>query len=252
MTTILDGIELGVQSYCFRKFSNEQILHALQACGLQRLEICKVHVNIEADHEPDRVLNLYLSQGIRFNSYGINAFDCDEAKARALFAFAAKAGVKTIGAKPNPDTFDMLGRLCDEYSIKLAIHNHGRKDQLYGTCAQLEAALARAPESIGLCLDTGWLIDAGEDPVAAVRRFAGRVYGVHFKDFAYSQSGECLEAVLGEGSLDVSGILRALRQTGFNGYASIEYEGEPDDPAPNIKRCVDALIAADQMAAAKN
>ncbi|MDF2724151.1 MAG: sugar phosphate isomerase [Paenibacillus sp.] len=247
MTAILGGIELGVQSYCFRKFSNEQIVDALAVCGLQRLEICKVHFNIEVDNDPDRLLDLYRSHGISFNSYGINAFENDEAKARALFEFAAKAGVSIIGAKPSPDAYDMLGRLCDEYSIKLAIHNHGKKDQLYGTCAQLEAALAKAPESIGLCLDTGWLIDAGEDPVAAVQRFAGRVYGVHFKDFAYSESGERLEAVLGEGSLDVAGVVRALKQTGFSGYASIEYEGEPNDPVPNIKRCVDVLVLTDKQ-----
>jgi sugar phosphate isomerase/epimerase len=248
MTSILGGIGLGVQSFCFRQFSNEQILGALDESGLKWLEICKKHLNIEVAGEPDRLLDLYRSNGIGFNSYGINVFDNDEAKARAFFEFAVRADIKVLGAKPNPDAFDMLGRLCDEYSIKLAIHNHGRKDQIYGTSSQLEEALSRAPDTIGLCLDTGWLIDVEEDPVAAVHRFAGRIYGVHFKDFDYSESGERLEAVLGEGNLDVSGVVRALKQINFNGYASIEYEGEPNDPVPNIKRCVDALILADREA----
>ncbi|MDF2661046.1 MAG: Sugar phosphate isomerase/epimerase [Paenibacillus sp.] len=248
MTSILGGIGLGVQSYCFREFSNERIVDALQECGLTRLEICRKHLNLEVAGEPERVLDLYRSSGISFNSYGINVFDNDEAKARAFFEFAVKAGIKVLGAKPKPDAFEMLGRLCYEYSVKLAIHNHGRNDPIYGTSSRLEEALAGAPEPIGLCLDTGWLIDANEDPVAAVHRFAGRIYGVHFKDFDYSESGERLEAALGEGNLDVTGVLRALKQTHFNGYASIEYEGEPNDPVPSIKRCVDALILADREA----
>lgn len=248
MTTILNGIGLGVQSYCFRNFSNERIVETLQQCGLEQLEICRVHLDVEVAGVPEQVLDLYRRSGIRFNSYGINRFENDEKKARAYFEFAAQAGIGVLGAKPSPDSFDLLARLCDEYGIRLAIHNHGRKDELYGTASQLEAALTDAPDSIGLCLDTGWLIDAQEDPVAAIRRFAGRIYGVHFKDFAYSKSGERHEAVLGEGLLDVAGVVRALKDSRFNGYASIEYEGEPDDPTPNIQRCVEALVKADRLA----
>lgn len=247
MTTILNGIGLGVQSYCFRNFSNERIVDALRQCGLEQLEICRKHLDVEVEGEPEQVLELYRSSGIRFNSYGINRFENDEPKARAFFEFAVQAGIRILGAKPSPDSFGLLARLCDEYGIRLAIHNHGRKDELYGTASQLEAALAGAPDSIGLCLDTGWLIDAGEDPAEAIRRFAGRIYGVHFKDFAYSESGDRLEAVLGEGRLDVAGVVRALKDTGFDGYASIEYEGEPDDPVPNIQRCVEALVKADRL-----
>lgn len=246
MTKIFGNIELGVQSFCFRKFNNEQIIEALKECGLSALEICKKHLNLENQGEAEDVLALYQKNGVRFNSYGINAFENDEEKARAFFEFAKKAGVTVLGAKPNSKAFEMLGRLCEEYSIKLAIHNHGSKDQMYGTVELLEAALANAPESIGLCLDTGWLIDSGADPVEAVKKFAGRIYGVHFKDFSYAEDGERLEAVLGEGKLDLPGVVKALKEVGFKGYATIEYEGEPDQPVPNIKKCIEALVNADR------
>jgi sugar phosphate isomerase/epimerase len=246
MTKIFGNIELGVQSFCFRNFTNEQIVEALRECGLSALEICRKHLNLEVESDPDRVLKLYEDHQIRFNSYGINPFVNDEAKARPFFEFAKKAGIAILGANPKPDAYEMLGRLCDEYSIKLAIHNHGKKDQTYGTVRQLEEALTKAPESIGLCLDTGWLIDSNEDPVAAIQKFAGRIYGVHFKDFSYTEEGERLEAVLGEGRLDLPGAVKGLKAIGFNGYASIEYEGEPEQPVPNIKKCIEALTKADQ------
>lgn len=246
MTKVLGTIELGVQSYCYRLFSNEQIVEQLKECGLNALEICRKHLDLDNGDDADDVLAQYRDNGISFNSYGINPYDGDEAKARRYFEFAKKAGISVLGAKPHPDAFDMLGRLCDEYGVKLAIHNHGRKDAQYGTVGQLEAAISRAPESIGLCLDTGWLIDAGEDPAETARKFAGRVYGVHFKDFQYTEDGERLEVVLGEGRLDLPALVKALKETGFNGYATIEYEGQPEQPTPNIVKCIDALVQADR------
>ena len=77
---------------------------------------------------------------------------------------------------------------------------------------------------IGLCLDTGHFLAAGGDPVAAATRWAGRINQVHVKDARLDRIAEVVrrdepaDAVwsrgvfcpLGEGDLDVSGVLEAL------------------------------------------
>ena len=44
---------------------------------------------------------------------------------RRWFEFAKKAGIKSISANPSEDSFDSLDKLCEEYQIRIAIHNHG-------------------------------------------------------------------------------------------------------------------------------
>ena len=45
----------------------------------------------------------------------------------------------------------------------------------------------------------------------------------------------------GKGSLDVLAVLRALREVKFQGYISIEYEANPENPIPDIRACLDVL-----------
>jgi sugar phosphate isomerase/epimerase len=246
MTTILNGINLGIQSWCFRNFTNEEIPALLKECGVGALEICRKHLDVLAEDIPaDTVLEHYRSQGIMLNSYGINTYDNNETKTRKFFEFAAKAGISILGAKPKPESFELLEKLCEEYSIKLAIHNHGRKDDMYGSVDKLREALSRTSSSIGLCVDTGWFLDVGVDPLAVIREFPDRIHGIHFKDFIYGDDGSRTEAVIGDGSLDVLGVLKELKRIGFNGYASIEFEGEPENPVPSIQQCIARLKEAE-------
>jgi sugar phosphate isomerase/epimerase len=246
-TTILGGTPLAIQSWCFRNYSNVEIVGLLKDLNVPALEICRKHLDILADVQAaDPVLRLYRDNGLILNSYGINSFSNDEAKVRPFFEFAKKAGIRILGCKPDHDAYDLLERLSGEYNIRLAIHNHGSKDQMYGKVEQLREAMAKSSDNIGLCLDTGWLIDAGGDPVEMVREYPNRIYGVHFKDFTYDADGTRHEAVLGDGKLDVAGLLRALKESKFAGYTTIEYEGEPENPIPSIRKCIARLKEADQ------
>ena len=44
--------------------------------------------------------------------------------------------------------------------------------------------------------------------------------------------------VFGKGVLDVSGVLKALREVKFQGLISIEYEANPKDPDKDVGACV--------------
>jgi sugar phosphate isomerase/epimerase len=244
MPKVLNNIELGVQSYCFREFSNQEIVDGLKSLGIGAIELCSRHLDAADSSQVDEVLGLYRDNGITVNSFGINRFPNDENKVRPIFEFAKKAGVSILGANPDQDSYDLMGSLCHEYGVQLAIHNHGRKDKRYGTVEQLDNALQSAGDWLGLCVDTGWFIDVGVNPVEFVRQFGSRVYGVHLKDFTYDETGERHEAVLGSGSLDVLEFCKALNDIRFNGYISIEYEGHPDNPAPSIRQCIAALEQA--------
>lgn len=109
---------------------------------------------------------------------------------------------------------------------------------------------------IGLCLDTGHLLLAGGDPVAAITAWASRINQVHLKDARRSVmagivtddapataiwSREAFPA-LGQGDLDADGVLAALREIGYGGWLVVE-----QDTLPRTKERFERA-AADQRA----
>ena len=153
-----------------------------------------------------------------------------------VFDFAKKAGIKAISADISEDALELCDRLCDEYGIKLAIHNHGAKHR-YGSFQQLDSVFNKTTANIGLCLDLAWMMDAGHDPVEALSRYRNRIYGIHFKDFIINEEGE-KEVILGEGNLDLRSCVEIIKNNTMILYASIEFEEDENDPVPAIKQCI--------------
>lgn len=106
---------------------------------------------------------------------------------------------------------------------------------------------------VGLTLDTGHLLLAGGDPVAALDRWGERVNHVHVKDARRDALAAALrerpgkQAVwgggvwvpLGHGDLDLAGFMDRLTARGFDGWVVVEQ----DALAPAV-----AQAAADQRA----
>jgi inosose dehydratase len=242
---------IGVQSWCFRAFKERrQLIEQVKGCGLSRVELCGVHADFSAEATFDATIAELRDGGIAIDCIGVQGFSGDEAKERKYFEFAKKAGAKAISADFRPD-FAMKGfrsaeKLAQEYGIRVAIHNHGGKHWL-GNAQMLDAVFANTSDRIGLCLDTAWAMDAGEDPVALVTRYAKRLYGVHIKDFTFDRARKEEDVVAGTGNLPVAKLVAALRAADFSGYSVIEYEADEKNPGPAIAKCVAAVKAAAQQ-----
>ncbi|MFH1024411.1 MAG: sugar phosphate isomerase/epimerase family protein [Planctomycetota bacterium] len=230
---------LGVQSYTFRKFKELQTLaDSVKAAGLGHIELYGGHLSPDAGAEKVHAgVGVLKRAGFVIDACGIFKLTADEAATRRIFELGKAAGVRAIGGDPDPEAVPLLDRLTEEYRIPVAVHNHGRKHR-YGSPEQLEALFKGASPRIGLCLDTAWLLDSGGDPVAAVGRFARRLFGVHLKDFVFGADGSRKDVILGDGGLKLAGFFDTLRAVGFNGYLTIEYEGNADNPLPELKACV--------------
>ena len=80
-------------------------------------------------------------------------------------------------------------------------------------------------------LSTGHLQAAGGDPVELVRRYRERIDYVHIKDL--DAAGGFVP--LGQGVLDVGGVLQVLRDTGFDGWITVETDGWGGDPGTGAR-----------------
>jgi sugar phosphate isomerase/epimerase len=141
-----------------------------------------------------------------------------------------------------PAAYRTAERLAEQYDLQLMIHNHGGRHWL-GNAETLAHVFRNTSERIGLVLDTAWAMDAREDPVALAERFAGRLYGLHLKDFVFDEAGRHRDVVVGTGNLDLERLNETLKRVGFDGALILEYEGDPQDPVPALRDCVREIRA---------
>jgi sugar phosphate isomerase/epimerase len=175
--------------------------------------------------------------------FGVQTFTKDHDKNKQVFEFGKALGIKAFSADPDPDSFDSLDKLCDEYKIAIGIHPHGPQGNKLHRWYSAEVILAAVKDHhklIGSCLDTGHLIRAAQmgkklDPAQEIRTMGDRNFGIHLKDH---DNDKKTDVVFGKGVLDVPAVLKSLREVKFAYAISIEYEAHPDDPSDDVKQCV--------------
>jgi inosose dehydratase len=249
------GFTVGAQSYSFRNFNFERALGQIRDLGLRYVELFRGHLPTSAtDAQLDAAKTLLRQHNITPIAFGVENFTRDEAANRRLFEFGRKLGIRYFSANPDADSFDNLDRLVAEYNIGIAIHPHGpvggnppRLDRWY-SAERIMAGVRAHDRRIGSCLDTGHLIRSAQppfnerlDPAEQVRVMGARNFGLHLKDHDNQRR---TDVVFGRGPLDVLAVLRALRAVNFQGYISLEYEANPNDPAPDMRACLDVFRAA--------
>ncbi|MBM3237602.1 sugar phosphate isomerase/epimerase [Candidatus Poribacteria bacterium] len=97
-----------------------------------------------------------------------------------VFEFARGLGVEVIVGVLDPAILPQMDEFCEEYKIYYAIENH--RGNVFEAADTILKALEGHSLYIGANTDTGHFASAGLKPVEEVRKLAGRVYHVHFKD----------------------------------------------------------------------
>ena len=232
--------KMGLQSYSLRHFKRDEALAKTKELGLHYWESFPAHVPLVTD--PEQVVkyrDLTQSYGVSVIGYGVMHFGKNEDDNRKAFEFAKKMGIGYLSADPDPDSFDGLDKLCEEFGVAIGIHPHGPGSR-WDTIDKTFAAVKDHHEKIGLCNDTGHLLRSREDPVRAVEVFGKRVYGVHLKDVRDAKTF----TELGKGDLRTADLLKVLVKNNYNYCLALEYEEHPEDPEADIRECLKAAREA--------
>jgi sugar phosphate isomerase/epimerase len=105
-----------------------------------------------------------------------------------------------------------LGETLKASGITLCYHNHDFEfNKFGGEVYGFDALFAAAdPTNLQVEMDTFWVKKAGEDPVAYITKYAGRLPLVHLKDM--TPEGEF--APIGEGTIDYIALCGAAEKAG--------------------------------------
>ncbi len=143
--------------------------------------------------------------------------------------------------------------------IKTCIENHGFFAQ---DSARVEAIINGVnDENFGALVDIGNFMCADENPAIAVGNVAPYAIHVHAKDFNVKKGTEFIPpdgyfmtrggnflkgAIIGHGEVPVIQCLRILKNAGYNGYVTVEFEGM-EDAKTGVKCGLNTLKKADEL-----
>jgi inosose dehydratase len=172
-----------------------------------------------------------------------------------VLVLAAATGRPGYDARPELDisgwsallsNLDRAAARAARRGLLATLHPH------VGTMVEGPDEVARVLDGSGiaLCLDTGHLLIGGTDPAELARAAAARIGHVHLKDvteavahkvacgeISYTQGvAGGLYRPLGQGDVDVAGVVGALEAVGYQGWYVLEQDtildGPPRDEGP--------------------
>lgn len=137
-------------------------------------------------------------------------------------------------------TRDQAVAVLREFGVGYAIENHPET-----SIEELAARMGEGAEDvIGIALDTGWAATRHWDALEGLKALQDRIFTVHLKDVkAPRQEKSGFEFIdlghetcrLGDGIVDIEGIVHWLHEIGFRGPVGIEHEPEEFDPREEAK-----------------
>ncbi len=235
---------LGVQSFCFRSFAPiSELIAQIKALGLKRTELCAVHVNFDDEPEFERVVAKFRTEEVAISSIGVMKFRGEPGEER-WFRFAKAAGCRLIAVtfdhKAMPGVIPTTEKLADKYDMLLGIHNHGGFHWL-GNLDMVSHILGHTGPRVGLCLDTAWAMQSGEDPLEWAETLQQKMFGMHVKDFVFDRAGKWKDVVVGTGNLMLKEVLALAVAAPQMQAITVEYEGDAANPGPALQACVAAI-----------
>lgn len=252
------GWQLAIHAYTFKNFSIFDCIDKTAALGLKYMSLSG-SVNLDgkkpvktvdiSDADLQRILDKTKAAGITLVNIGVVQLPNDEAESRKVFEFAKKAGIGMLVAEPPEDALNLVEKLCKEYNIKVAIHDHPRPSHYWNPDTVLAAIKGRTP-LMGDCADTGHWLRSGLDPVECLKKLEGRVLVLHFKDLVPDenaaaenpgkkrQSRAMHDVPWGTGVGNVKAQMAELKRQHFHGAFCVEYEYHWDNSMPEIAECV--------------
>lgn len=225
------GFKLGVQMWTFNHFTFVDALAKVDSAGIKYIEAFwgqKLGGGLPgefgdkmSDDTRTKLKKILSDKGIQIVAMGVIAPNGAKEWASAI-KLAKDFGLSYITCEPIKTQWGLADSLAGAAGLKLAIHDHP-KPNAYATPDSVIEAMQGHP-NIGSCADVGHWARNGINPVDALKKLEGHVYGVHLKDVVKFDDPQAADTAVGHGVNDFHAIFTELKRQNFNGMLSIEQE----------------------------
>jgi sugar phosphate isomerase/epimerase len=245
------GFFIGCQAYTFNHFTVFEAIEKTAEVGGKVIEfypgqkLSREQPDMKWDHNAppeiiQKVKDKLQEHKIQAVNYGVVAVPKDEAEARKLFEFAKTMGLRAITTE-SVDAIDMIEKMVKEYDVMVGFHDHPRQPKnpeykMWDPNYILSVVKDR-DSRIGSCADTGHWVRSNLKPVDCLRILKGRIISSHLKDLNEMGPG-AHDVPYGTGVSDIPAILQELKNQGFKGNISIEYEYHWENSSPEVGQCI--------------
>lgn len=239
--------------------ADDKAVEDIAALGFRGIQLRATAVD-RWGQQPEELRRLLDEKGLKLLCLSSGSLDADPEKEGEYLATHVKNAqfVKAVGGEklqilsrrpkdraPTPEEFERLGKLLTtlgrrtrDLGVPLVYHNHMNA---FGESPDEVARVLELtdPKAVGLLLDIAHYQQGGGDPVAAVTRHKDRLAMLHLKDVVSPIPGDTKPprqsykwVELGQGKVDVPGVIAALKKVGFQGPAVIELDAATEGRTP--------------------
>jgi len=248
------GWKFAIQCWTYNEQTFFDALDSIQSLGVHYVEMLSyqtVSKDISQKSGPDmdaetleKLKTKLKETGITAIAIWVDPFPKDEVNLRKLFAWANELGIETITTEPDPDNkvaMELTAKLCKEYKLKIAVHNHPIKTdnktyKFWDPDFALGVVKPYYPQ-IGLCTDVGHWYRSGLVSLECLKKVDGFINSVHFKDLNLNKQ----DVPLGTGVLNAQELLSELKRRKFKGVLTLEYESWGIKQHKEIVQCINFL-----------
>lgn len=245
------GWKLASQCWTFNMISTYETIDVLNALGIRYIEFYPgqklkptggtLEHGKMSDADIADLLAKLKQANIKPMNYGVVGVGNNENDARKIFEFAKKLGLETIVSEPDEGMTPVISKLCEEYKINVAIHDHPKPSHYWSPETVLKVTKEKdASPRYGACADTGHWYRSGLVPVDCLKKLEGRIISFHLKDLNDKKQ----DVPWGTGVCDVKGMLDEVVRQKLKPVFSIEYESTRDKVlVDNVRKCAEYLSA---------
>jgi sugar phosphate isomerase/epimerase len=175
--------------------------------------------------------------------------EADADAQRPVFELARQLDSRVISGGLGVSRLEVLDRLAEEYDMKIGMHNHG-PGGILSDIETIGKILKPYSQRVGLCVDTGHYLRLPLNPIEVMEAFSERVHAVHLRDMdpdkdpIKGDEGNYVEHIVGEGPLDLEGVLKLLLDWEYQGTICLEYKPNADNPMPDLRVALDHIETA--------
>jgi len=227
-------IPLGVQLYTVREQAESDLGAVLAHISMIGYTEVETYWNVYT-HPAKKLRSMIVDNGLSVPSGHFNYDGLD-----AKLDYAKELGVQYVicpmlpkdmwtsadGFKKAAAQFNIWGEQVQKLGMQFGFHNHNYEFQKFGNTTGFDILTLNAdPKLVCLEMDCYWITQAGQDPVAMLKKYGSRIQLLHLKDrqagFPTTQmlspDAEHITEV-GSGTIDWKAVITTAEQTGVKHY----------------------------------